>query len=91
MAMDDAQMRTMMRGLTIGLGIYALGFVAPFLLAGQTGQWVAIVLTGLSLAFMLTWSLLVWRGMRWTKKDNRGLRRAKTHAKEEREKRMRMR
>lgn len=91
MAMDDAQMRTMMRGLTIGLAIYALGFVLPYLIEGPVGEWGSIGLTALSLVFMLVWALVVWRGFRWVKKTNRGLRRAKEHARDEKEKRMRMR
>lgn len=88
--LDDEGMRTMMRGLTVGLAIYAAGFVAPYLIEGGAGEWISIVLTALSLLFMLGWTIATFRGYRVGKKS-RGERRAAKHRKEEREKRARMR
>lgn len=62
--MDPLQQRTLYVGLVIALAFYALSFVTPFLVEGETGSWISVALTLASLVFMLVWFLAVRRGFR---------------------------
>ena len=76
--MDQPEQRTLYVGLMIGLVIYALGFAIPFFIDTPTGQWVSLVVTFTSIAFVLGWFFAVKRrGFRLGKKTRQG-RRMKT-------------
>lgn len=78
--MDQSEQRTLYVGLIIGLVIYALGFAVPFFVEGEAGQYVSLVVTFTSMAFVLGWFFAVRRrGFRLGKKTRQG-RRLKTRA-----------
>lgn len=89
--MDEQGSRTMFVGLLIAFGLYGLSFVltATYREAAWA-SWGSIALILVSVVFLAGWFLAVRRGFRVGKVKSRAVRRAQMHAKEEREKRMRM-
>lgn len=92
--MDDRQRSTLFKGLVIALGVYSLSWIVPWVLRGrlpdETVAWLAFALNAAALLFAAVWFLMVYRGYRIGKPVSRSERRAKEHAREEREKRMRL-
>ena len=72
--MDQLQQRTMFIGLSIGLALYALGFVARWLLDPPVGDYVAIILTFLSMVVVVGFLVAVRRGFRLGKQTRQGKR-----------------
>lgn len=62
--MDALEQRTLYVGLIIGLAAYAVGFVMPFLIEGDVGQWVSLGFTAVALLFVGVWFVAVKRGFR---------------------------
>lgn len=89
--MDEAGSRTMFVGLLISFAVYGLSIVVSAVYREQVwaiGLNIALTLT--SVVFLAGWFFAVRRGFRLGKNKSRAERRAKMHAKEEREKRMRL-
>lgn len=72
--MEQPEQRTLWIGIVIGLAVYALGFVAPYVIPGERGQWVSFVLILLSLGFTIGWFIAVKRGFRLGKQTRQGRR-----------------
>lgn len=62
--MDQLEQRTLFIGLVIGLVVYAISFVLPFIIEGEQGQTISLVLILLSLGFTIGWFIAVKRGWR---------------------------
>jgi hypothetical protein len=91
MAQDDAQgTRTLFTGIIIGFAVYALSFVAPFLIPDPNGQYVSIALLAVSMVFVVGWFIAWKRGFRVGKPANRLEKRAKEKQKAERQKKMKL-
>ena len=89
--MDEAGSRTMFVGLVGAFVLYALSFVVVRAVPGDLGRWISIALVLASVGFLGGWFLAVRGGWRLGRPTNRGERRAKEKAREEREKRARLR
>lgn len=85
-------MRTLFLGLMAGFLIYGLSFATKYVMDEPHATWWSIGLNLASIIFTLGWFLAVRRGFRLGAKGgpNRGERRAKEHARLEREKKQRM-
>lgn len=89
--MDEAGSRTMFVGLIIAFALYGLSFVVTAVYRERAWvNWVSIGLILASVVFLAGWFLAVRGGFRLAKTKSRAERRAAMHAKEEREKRMRL-
>lgn len=72
--MDRLEQRTLYMGLLGAAALYAVSFVAPFLISGATGQWVGIILGAVAVVFALVWLVAVRRGFRLGKASRQGKR-----------------
>jgi energy-coupling factor transporter transmembrane protein EcfT len=89
--MDEQGSRTMFVGLIIAFALYGLSFVVTAVYGRYVwASWVSIGLILVSVLFLGVWFLSVRGGFRIGKQKSRAARRAAMHAKEEREKRMRL-
>ncbi|HUR68468.1 MAG TPA: hypothetical protein VM370_04420 [Candidatus Thermoplasmatota archaeon] len=89
--MDEQGSRTMFVGLIIAFAIYAVSFVVQAVYRAYAwASWLSIALILVSVVFLGAWFLAVRGGFRVGKAKSRASRRAEMHAKEEKEKRMRL-
>jgi hypothetical protein len=88
--MDEQGSRTMFVGLIISFALYGVSFVIPAVYDEAWSNWVSMGLILTSVLFLLGWFLAVRGGFRLGKQKSRAKRRAEMHAKEEKEKRMRL-
>lgn len=89
--MDEQGSRTMFIGLIIAFALYGASFVVTAIYSRYSwASWLSIGLILVSVVFLGAWFLAVRGGYRVGKTKSRAQRRAKMHAKEEREKRMRL-
>ena len=89
--LDEAGSRTMFVGLIIAFALYGLSFVVTAVYKAYAwANWISIGLILVSVLFLGGWFLAVRGGFRIGKQRSRAQRRAAMHAKEEREKRMRL-
>ena len=89
--MDEQGSRTMFVGLIIAFALYGLSFVVTAVYRDASwAAWLSIGLILASVLFLGAWFVAVRSGFRMGKAKSRAERRAKMHAKEEREKRMRL-
>lgn len=83
-------MRTLFLGLMAGFLIYGASFATRYFLPEPHATWWSIGLNLVSLLFTLGWFIAVKRGFRIGTAPNRGERRAKEHARAEKDKKQRM-
>ena len=89
--LDELGQRTMFVGLIIAFALYGLSFVITAVYRERAwANWASIGLILASVAFLGIWFLSVRGGFRLGKAKSRAQRRAAMHAKEEREKRIRL-
>lgn len=89
--LDELGQRTMFVGLIIAFALYGLSFVVTAVYRRyEWANWASIVLILGSVLFLGVWFLAVRGGFRLGKPKSRAQRRAAMHAKDEKEKRIRL-
>lgn len=89
--LDELGQRTMFVGLIIAFALYGMSFVVTALYRSYAwANWLSIGLILGSVVFLGIWFLAVRGGFRLGKAKSRAQRRAAMHAKEEKEKRIRL-
>lgn len=83
-------MRTLFLGLMGGFLIYGASFATKYVLPEPHATWWSLGLNVLSIAFTIGWYVAVRRGFRLGTTPNRGARRAKEHARAEKDKKQRL-
>ena len=83
-------MRTMFLGLMGGFLIYGASFATKYFFPEPQATYWALGLNLFSIVFTVGWFIAVKRGFRLGKSPNRGARRAKEHARAEKEKKQRL-
>lgn len=88
--LDEQGQKTLFVGLLLSGGLYLAAIFAPRFAGPDFGAWLSLALMMIALVMMVSWFLAVRGGFRLGKPKSRGERRAKMHAKQEKEKRMRL-
>ena len=88
--MDQQGMRTLFLGLMGGFLLYGASYTPRYFMPEPQATYWSLGLNLVSVTFTVAWFIAVRRGFRLGRSPNRGARRAKEHARAEKEKKQRM-